>query len=77
MSGHQLPGGHDYDDDDDKKKPNAGKKGKHFEFECPSCNAHNPWNDGFTAGEEVMCHYCGNSYLARLNDDGKLKLKEL
>ncbi len=75
MSTDQLPGGK-YAEDDDEKKPEGGKK-KHFEFECPSCNAHNPWNDGFVAGDEIMCHYCGTSFEARATDDGRLKLKEV
>lgn len=29
------------------------------EFECPECSAHNPWDDGFSVGEEVFCSWCG------------------
>ena len=66
---------HDYDDDDDK--PEKGKKKKLDEFDCPSCNANNPWPDGLNDGEEINCHYCGTSYLVRFSDEGKLKLKEI
>lgn len=29
------------------------------EFDCPECSAHNPWDDGFTFGDEVFCSWCG------------------
>lgn len=66
-------------DDDDDDKASAGKPGKRqfFEFDCSVCNANNPWPDGFTDKNEVMCHYCGTSFEARLTDEGKLKLKEI
>lgn len=67
--------GYHYDDDDDKDV--AGPKKKFFEFDCPSCNANNPWGDGFVDGEEVNCHYCGTSFQARISDEGKLKLREV
>lgn len=66
---------HDYDEDDDK--PETGKKKKVDEFDCPSCNANNPWPDGLNEGEEINCHYCGTSYLVRFSDEGRLKLKEI
>lgn len=65
-----------WDDDDDAKKADP-KNAKFFEFDCPNCNANNPWADGFKEKEEVYCHYCGTNYEARLNVDGKLKLREL
>jgi len=46
-------------------KPDEGKKKKHDEFDCPSCNANNPWPDGLHEGEEIHCHYCGTSFLVR------------
>jgi transcription elongation factor Elf1 len=68
--------GHSYDEDDDK--PDEGKRKKKLdEFDCPSCNANNPWPDGMNEGDEIHCHYCGTSYLVRINDEGKLKLKEI
>jgi hypothetical protein len=67
---------HDYDDDDDGKAED-GKKKKLDEFDCPSCNANNPWPDGLHEGEEINCHYCGTSYLVRFSDEGKLRLKEI
>jgi hypothetical protein len=47
---------------------------RYKEFECPDCNAHNPADDGFVIGDEVMCCYCGTEFKAKLSG-GKLKLK--
>lgn len=63
-------------DDDDDKQPGP-KKALWFEFDCPSCNANNPWPDGFKEKEEVHCHYCGTSFEARTSNEGKLKFREL
>jgi ribosomal protein S27E len=65
-----------YDPDDDDDAPKA-KKGLFFEFDCPECNANNPWPDGFKAREEINCHYCGASFEARVSEEGKLTLKAL
>lgn len=35
------------------------------EFECPDCNAHNPMDDGFRIGDEVLCNYCGMEYVVK------------
>ncbi|MDP1829882.1 MAG: hypothetical protein Q8L48_41860 [Archangium sp.] len=67
--------GHSYDEDDDKPEARKGKKLD--EFDCASCNANNPWPDGLHEGDEIHCHYCGTSYLVRISDEGKLKLKEI
>ena len=29
------------------------------EFDCPTCTAHNPWDDGFRPGDTLFCAYCG------------------
>jgi transcription elongation factor Elf1 len=65
---------HNDDDDEDRRAP-LGQK--FFEFDCPNCNAYNPWPDGFVARDEINCHYCGTSFEARVTDEGRLKLKEL
>ena len=69
MSGHGWA-----DDDDDDKNDTKAKK--FFEFDCPGCNANNPWGDGFEDGEEINCHYCGSTFVAQVSDEGRLKLKE-
>ena len=47
------------------------------EFDCPTCNANNPYGDGFKVGEEIRCFYCGTEYKVKVTDTGKLKLKEM
>lgn len=65
------------DDDSDSDKDSGKKKKKRDEFDCPTCNANNPWPDGLNDGDEVNCHYCGTNFLVRIADDAKLKLKEI
>jgi transcription elongation factor Elf1 len=64
------------DSADDDEAPKA-KASMLYEFDCPSCNANNPWPDGFKARDEVICHYCGITYRADVTDEGRLKLREL
>ena len=61
----------DLDDDDDK--PDDKSKVR-FEFECPECNAHNPYHDGFSPGSEVLCFYCGQEFKV-VDIDGRWKFK--
>ena len=62
-----------YPDDDE---PVVDSKRSYREFDCPSCDANNPIDDGFKVGDEVLCNYCGLSFLVK--DGGtKLKFKEL
>ncbi len=58
-------------DDDEKPDPKAGMV---YEFECPECNAHNPYGDGFKVGSEVICFYCGVEFLVA-QAEGRLKFK--
>jgi hypothetical protein len=60
-----------YDEDDEKVNP---KDGMLFEFDCPECNAHNPYPDGFRDGGECLCYYCGSTFRARITE-GRLRLK--
>jgi transcription elongation factor Elf1 len=64
----------DYDDDDDAPTLKPGAE-QFFEFDCPECEANNPWPDGFKNKEDVQCHYCGMSFEARVSDEGKLTLR--
>ncbi len=68
--------GHGWSDDDDEKGGDTKDK-KFFEFDCASCNANNPWPDGFEDEDEVICHYCGSTLEARVSDEGKLKFREI
>ena len=65
----------EYGDHDEKdQKPKA----KVFdEFDCSVCNANNPYGDGFKPGEDIRCYYCGTEFNVRVDDNGKLKLKEI
>ena len=65
-------------DEDEEKKTGAalGTKRKFDEFECPACSAHNPF-DEFGNNDEVLCNWCGLQYKALVDDEGKLRLKEL
>ena len=63
----------DYGDEGEKEK--SKEKTLFDEFDCPSCDANNPHGDGFRNGDEVRCCYCGEEFLVKVNDEGKLKLK--
>jgi len=60
-----------YDEGDE-----AQVKLRFTEFECPDCDAPNPYDDGFGNGDEVLCFYCGMSYIALVDESGRLKFKE-
>ena len=47
---------------------------RYFEFDCPLCDANNPYDEGFKAGEEVLCYYCGTTFRVRSSSEGELKL---
>jgi hypothetical protein len=53
----------------------AKKKLLFFEWECPECTAQNPFDDGFSFGDEVFCSWCGQVFGVRQAADGeKFKL---
>jgi hypothetical protein len=60
-----------FDPEDDAPDDRGGV---HKEFECPDCNAHNPYDDGFRAGDEIQCFYCGTEFKV-LQGDGRLRFK--
>jgi transcription elongation factor Elf1 len=74
----QDPHGFGPDDDDDKDLRAAGEgTARRFQdFDCPACNANNPYDDGIGDGDEILCYYCGQEYRVRVTDEGRLKLKE-
>lgn len=49
--------------------------GLRYEFDCPECDANNPWDEGFGDNSEVRCHYCGQDYRVTVAENGKLKFK--
>ncbi|MBX5481797.1 MAG: hypothetical protein IRZ16_08135 [Myxococcaceae bacterium] len=68
---------YDFDDDDHAEKGTSGANTRFKEFDCPSCNANNPTDPPFGDGDEILCNYCGEQFLVRVTDEGRLKLKEL
>lgn len=60
-----------------EKDAEAATKKNFDEFDCPICNANNPYGDGFKVGDEIRCFYCGTEYKVKVTDTGKLKLKEM
>jgi DNA-directed RNA polymerase subunit RPC12/RpoP len=66
-------GGRHYDDDEKIEVGGATKRFK--DWDCPSCNANNPC-EGIGNGDEVLCNYCGTEFLVKVNDEGKMKLRE-
>jgi hypothetical protein len=63
-----------YDEDEEKAMLNAAN-GKRYEFTCIACDAHTPYGDGYTLGDEIMCCYCGVTFKV-CESGGKWKLKE-
>jgi hypothetical protein len=41
-------------DDDDDERGQSGARSRFQEFECPSCNAHNPMADSFGDRDEIL-----------------------
>lgn len=65
--------------DDDEVEAQGVREGasrRFTDFDCPACNANNPYDDGFGDGDEILCYYCGQEYRVRVSDEGRLKLKE-
>jgi hypothetical protein len=64
------------DEDESNKEAALGTRRRFSEFECPACSANNPF-DEFGNNDEVLCGWCGLQFQALVDDEGKLKLKEL
>jgi hypothetical protein len=72
----QLQQNAEAEEEADKKNKGAlGAKRKFDEFECPVCSAYNP-HEFFGNEDEVNCAYCGLPFVAVVNEDGRLKLRE-
>ena len=65
------------DEEDENKKSGLalGTKKRFDEFDCPTCDAYNPHPD-FGNGDEVLCAYCGLTFLVIVNDETRMKLRE-
>ncbi len=69
---------HGYEDEEELQAKGVGEgtARRFFDFDCPSCNANNPYDDSFGNGDDVLCYYCGQEYKATVSDEGRLRLKE-
>ena len=61
--------------DDDEAEDSSQKMFK--DFDCPACDANNPWDDGFKSGDDVRCFYCGLAFKVHVGDDNRPKFKEV
>jgi hypothetical protein len=57
--------------------PSADRRRRFTDFDCPGCDANNPYEDGFGDGDEVLCYYCGLEYRVTVNEEGRLRLREV
>ena len=62
-------------DEDDLKEEVV--RSRATDFDCPTCSANNPIEAALRDRDEISCHYCGAEYQVRINQEGRLKLKEL
>lgn len=71
---------HDHSATDDADEgPSRGRRARRklTDFDCPVCSANNPVDDGFGNGDELLCNYCGLEFRASIDEDGRLRLKEI
>ncbi len=47
------------------------------DFDCPVCNANNPYDEPFGDGDEIRCFYCGQEYRVRQVGARRFKLREV
>jgi hypothetical protein len=65
-----------YDEDEKPQAEDLGRARRFKDFDCPDCNANNPYDDGFGDGDEVRCYYCGQEFTVEVTESGRLKLRE-
>ena len=65
-----------YEEDDRPSGEDLGRRRRFKDFDCPECNANNPWDDGFGNGDEIRCFYCGLEFKVEVTDSGRLRFKE-
>ena len=58
------------------RRDKEGRRRIFKDFDCPTCSANNPYDDGFGDGDEVLCYYCGAEFKVLVNDEGRLRLRE-
>ena len=62
-------------DSGDESQRSLGVKRRFKDFDCPDCNANNPWDETFGNGDEIRCFYCGQEFRAVVNEEGRMRLK--
>ena len=63
---------------DDEMEHDGKETAKRFtDFDCPSCDANNPYDDGFEDEDEIRCYYCGATFRVKVSDGGRLRLREI
>jgi transcription elongation factor Elf1 len=67
---------HDDEEDRSEAGEKEGRRRTFQDFDCPGCNANNPYDDAFGDGDEVLCFYCGQEFKVMVNDEGRLRLRE-
>jgi len=65
------------DDYDDEADSDFGATRRFQDFDCPDCNANNPYDDGIGDADEIRCYYCGQEYRVTVTDAGRLRLKAI
>ena len=77
-----MPGRYDlgeiaeHEEEEARKSGRAlGARRKFTEFECPTCSAHNPYDD-FGHKDDLVCNWCGTSFVALVDDEGTLTLRD-
>ena len=66
-----------YDDDAIPSEAEAGRKRRFKDFDCPECDANNPYDEAIGDGDEVRCYYCGQEFRASVSEEGRLKLRAM
>jgi hypothetical protein len=66
-----------YEDDDDAAGADQGSRRRFDDFDCPDCNANNPYDDGFGNADEVRCYYCGQEFRVHVSEEGRLRLRAI
>ena len=75
-----MPSDRNIDEEDFAKEEKdlgdtAGSKRRFNDFDCPDCNANNPYDEAFGDGDEIRCFYCGTEFKVSVNDEGRLRMK--
>jgi transcription elongation factor Elf1 len=74
-----MPDDFDFDpgsEEPEEKNASQGQNRRFGDFDCPSCNANNPYDEKFGNGDEIRCYYCGTEFRVSVDDVGKLRLRE-